>query len=201
MAEKGPSAAISIGAPRGDAFDTSLLSQSLPLPFKPRSLARESPAFEPDLLVLPESSPAEVSCIDQEVGRTLIRYTSEISAEELTASSPAERQMYLSQSCPNWSSFAAPREEVMMKEEEEESAAAPGAMAVPSKGRRGSDGGMDGDIIAASPTILESFKLYHSEKAGEDPAEVAGGLQEIREEPVNAADEEDEEELAFSLEA
>jgi len=200
MAEKGASAAISIGGGRSDSFDTSLLSQSLPLPFKPRSLARESPAFEPDLLVLPESSPAEQPCIDQEVGRTLIRYTSEISAEEFTASSPAERQTFLSQSCPNWSTFAPPREAAFMRPEREEEAAAPGSMAVPSKGRRGSDGGLDGDIIAASPTILESFKMYNAEKAGEDPADAPAVLEEIREEPAQV-DEDDEEELAFSLEA
>jgi len=160
MAEERRSAAIAIVGKRdGESFDLSCMSQSLPC--KPRSLARASPALEPPPLELPKTSPCD-PFEDSEKGRTLIRYSAEISAAEFSCS-PKERQQFLSQSCPNWGTFHLPQEaEACWKQESHEPKTA-GAMDVPQE-RSSSFGKEDFSeaevTIGKSPTILESFKMY-----------------------------------------
>lgn len=196
----GRSEAISIAGPRGgDPFDVSLLSQSLPC--KPRSLARPAPVIkddEPPLLELPKSSPAQGDPVmgDTERGRTLIRFSAEITAGELS-STPAERATYLSQSCPNWSTFQMPvaEEEASPVAEEE---TAPGAMAVPGHVAAVEAAIEAEGVIGKSPTILETFQLYNGAAGVED------GLANISEDaPLEPEDEQqdDEEEEQFSLDA
>lgn len=208
MAEDGRSAAIEIvGRREGESFDTSLLSQSLPLPVKPKSLAR-SAALDPPPLELPQSSPAECGLeVDQEVGRTLIRYTADISAAEFSCS-PAERQTYLSQSCPTWGTQlslvgADPHELAGLPEADEPPA--PGAMAVPKGDRKSSFEAGDlisaEGIIAASPTIFESFKMYNPGHAVAAAEEEAAPLQGISEEDPPPQGDDDDDEAQFSLEA
>lgn len=194
MAER-HSAAIAIASRQGaEPFDVSLLSQSLPC--KPRSLARTSPELEPPPLELPKSSPAHDPIIDGERGRTLIRYNTEITAEEFS-SSPAEREVYLSQSCPNWGTFQMPEARIDFGLQPKEETA-PGAVAVPGHGVV--EQSAEAEAIGKSPTILESFKMYNAtgmdEKVGES-------LDDITEEGLNeiAPEEEEEDDAQFSLEA
>jgi len=163
MADERRSAAIAIGR-RSDDIDLSQLSQSLPC--KPRSLARASPALEPPPLELPKSSPAYEPFEDTEKGRTLIRYSAEISAAEFSCS-PSERHVLLSQSCPNWSTFNLPKE-MPQEVEEHRMSQIPrledgsGAMDVPCKRSPPVESVLaEGEVmIGKSPTILESFKMY-----------------------------------------
>lgn len=194
----GRSEAITIAGPRGgDPFDVSLLSQSLPC--KPRSLARPPPTIkddEPPLLELPKSSPAHDPIEgDTEKGRTLIRFSADITAGELS-STPAERDTYLSQSCPNWSTFQMPRAEEASPVVEEESA--PGAMAVPGHVAAVEAAIEAEGVIGKSPTILETFQLYNG------AAEVDGLANISEDAPLQLAPEEqqeEEEEEQFSLDA
>lgn len=200
MAGRSEAITIAGGARGGDPFDVSLLSQSLPC--KPRSLARPPPTIkddEPPPLELPQSSPAHDPITgDTERGRTLIRFTSEISAGELS-STPAERETYLSQSCPNWSTFQMPlREEKASPVAEEETA--PGAMAVPGHVAAVEAAIEAEGVIGKSPTILETFQLYNGAASLDD------GLDKISEDaPLELAPEdeqpEEEEEEQFSLDA
>lgn len=215
MAMEGRSAAIAIGGGRrpADAFDVSMLSQSLPV--KPRSLAAVAPALEPPPLELPKSSPGEGlvcasgSLVDEEVGRTLIRYSADISAEEFSCS-PAERQVFLSQSCPAWGHFGVQRAQpdvaAWRREKAPEEMPEPGAVLVPGRKSSFESSLLESEIIAQSPTILESFKMYKgnaAEAAEEEPAVGPGGLEEIveEEEVVPVAGDDDEDEDQFSLEA
>jgi len=203
MAEDGRSAAIDIARRRGgESFDTSLLSQSLPNPVKPKSIARAAP-LDPPILELPQSSPAEGLAVDEEVGRTLIRYTADISAEEFSCS-PAERQVYLSQSCPTWGAqlgMVRGGDPMDLGGGAEEEPAAPGAMAI--KGGRKSSFEGAGDligaegIIAASPTIFESFKMFPAAAAAEGAEE--GPLKGIVEEEEPPREDSDED-AQFALE-
>lgn len=197
------SAAIAIVGRKGgaDAFDVSVLSQSLPC--KPRSLARITPESEPPPLELPStSSPAHEPVIDTEKGRTLIRFSAEITEGEFS-STPAEREMYLSQSCPTWgTTFAMPGQDVdFARREPEESA--PGAMAVP--GHLVDDGAVEAEgVIGKSPTILETFKMYNGSGSLMDPE--MSKLDDITEEPIPAEDnnaerDDDDDEDQFSLDA
>jgi hypothetical protein len=180
----------------------SILSQSLPC--KPRSLAKTSPEMEPPPLELPTSqpkySPAEGFLpLDEE--RSLIRYAdAEITAEELS-STPAQREMYLSQSCPNWSTFQMPGAQAPQFEMPEETAA--GAVAVP--GNPAVEHVIEAEegvqMIGKSPTILESFKMYNqSGSVGLMDEEMQKNSLEdiIEDEPVV---EDDDDEAQFSLEA
>jgi len=183
------------------------MSQSLPC--KPRSLARAAPilAEEPPPLELPKSSPAYEPFEDYTKGRTLIRYSAEISAKEFSCS-PSERQEFLSQSCPNWSSFHLPKDptsvEPLRRERQELFHSNAGALDMPSKGSPGSNFlETEVTMMGKSPTILESFKLISRREV--DDNEHFGvsrrhSLDNIMEETVAAAvDDEDEDQ--FSLEA
>jgi len=195
------SAAIAIGGRAAGAnVDVSILSQSLPC--KPRSLAQTSPEMEPPPLELPKSSPAEsILQIDEE--RSLIRYAdADISAEEFS-STPAQREMYLSQSCPNWSTFQmpqAPAQAPARFEMPEETAE--GAVAVP--GHPAVENVIEAEvgIIGASPTILESFKIYN--QAGSvgllDEEMGKSSLDDINEDEPSPENDDDDE-AQFSLEA
>lgn len=198
------SAAISIGKPApgagGDPFDVSLLSQSLPC--KPRSYARPMPSEdEPPPLELPKSSPAHDPIVgDTEKGRTLIRYNADITAEEFT-STPVQRAEYLSQSCPNWSTFQMPEgerpswlpERAPTKEEPVE-----GAMAVPGHVAAVEAAIEAEGIIGKSPTILETFKLYNASASVEDDI---SKLEDINEEEALVEDNGDDDEDQFALDA
>lgn len=195
------SAAISIGGrPGGGDVDHSILSQSLPC--KPRSLAKMiSPEMEPPPLELPKSSPATTEtmlAVDEE--RSLIRYAdAEITAEELS-STPAQRATYLSQSCPNWSTFQMPGAKAPDFEMPEETAE--GAVAVP--GHPAVEHVIEAEvgIIGKSPTILESFKMYNQSGSLSlmDEEMQKSTLDDINEDEPVAADDDDDE-AQFSLEA
>jgi len=199
MAER-RSAAIAIGGRKeGDSFDVSALSQSLPC--KPGSLAREAPVGkdEPPPLELPSSVPSH-DPIDEERGRTLIRFNANIEAEEFSCT-PAQREVFLSQSCPTWSTFDMPGrvDPSQWKEEAaEEAAPAPGAMAVPGSTNVESVIEADVNIIGRSPTILESFKMYNGSSL--DEPEVSK-LEEISEEVEPPLQDDDDEEDQFALDA
>lgn len=198
MAER-RSAAIAIGGRKGDAFDVSALSQSLPC--KPGSLAKAAPVGkdEPPPLELPSSVPNH-DPIDEERGRTLIRFTAEIEAEEFSCS-PAQREVYLSQSCPNWGTFQMPgagkADPAPQWKEEAPAEPAPGAMAVPGHTAVESLIEADVNIIGRSPTILESFKMYNG--SGDEPE--VSKLDEISEEVEPPPQDDEEEEDQFALDA
>jgi len=199
MAERQSAALAIAGRPGNTSGNVSLLSQSLPC--KPRSLARIVPnEMEPPPLELPEATPPASDPILSEDagGRTLIRFSAVITAEEF-GSSPAQREVYLSQSCPTWSTFQMPSTTVdfapRVAPAEE---ATPGAMAVP--GNMAVESVVESEgIIGASPTILESFKMYN---AGVDETEFSKiSLEEIVEEPMAMPEDEGDDEDQFSLEA
>jgi len=192
------SAAIAIGGRPGPDGHDGILSQSLPC--KPRSLAQTSPEMEPPPLELPKSSPAtNEAFLAEDEERSLIRYAdAEITAEELS-STPAQREMYLSQSCPNWSTFQMPVAQEKAFEMPEETAE--GAVAVP--GHAAIENVIEAEvgIIGASPTILESFKMYNAAGSvgGIDQELAKSSLEEIVEDEPPRDDDEDE--AQFSLEA
>jgi hypothetical protein len=143
--------------------------------------------MEPPPLELPESSPADAVSVDTDKGRTLIRYNTEITAEEFSSSPGAEREMYLSQSCPNWGTFQMPTTTVNFLPEKAKEEATPGAMAVP--GNMAVESSLEAEgIIGKSPTILETFKLYN---AGIEEVET-GRLDDISEEPLPMEQPEDD---------
>lgn len=205
MAAERPSAAISIigrqGPAGGDSFDVSLLSQSLPC--KPRSLARPPPTLEEDVmpeLELPKSSPANEPVLpilhgDTEKGRTLIRYTADITAEEFS-STPVERATYLSQSCPNWSTFQMPEVENSFTRPMPEETA-PGAMAVPGNAPVEAVP-QEEAVIGKSPTILETFKMYNASASLEDEF---SKLETVEEADLPPVEDDNEEEDQFALDA
>lgn len=204
MAER-PSAAISImgrQGPGADPFDVSLLSQSLPC--KPRSLARPSPVVEEDPmpeLELPKSSPAHEPILpilhgDTEKGRTLIRYNADITAEEFS-STPVQRETYLSQSCPNWSTFQMPAVEKTLTEPEPEETA-PGAMAVPGHVAAVEATIEAEGVIGKSPTILETFKMYNAAGSVEDDI---SKLETVEEAELPPQEDDNDDEDQFALDA
>merc|ERR1712086_376877 len=200
MAEERRSAAIAIVGRDAGSIDMSQLSQSLPC--KPRSLARTSPAMEPPPLELPKSLPASEPFEDTEKGRTLIRYSAEISAAEFSCS-PTERQEFLSQSCPTWSTFRLPRNLTPEEEITDYSADEPAVgMAVPCQTNSTLDKFAENEAMGKSPTILESFKMLNVSAHPVSGAEEMDGfskhaLDEISEE----VEVDDDDEAQFSLEA
>jgi len=194
------SVAIAIGGrPDGAGPMDSILSQSLPC--KPRSLAQTSPDLdELPPLELPKSSPSEpLLPLDEE--RSLIRLpdAAEITAEEFS-STPAQRETYLSQSCPSWSTFQMPRQAqaalapIEMPEEPNE-----GAVAVP--GHAAVENLIEAEvgIIGKSPTILESFKMYNASQGLEEEMGKSSLDDIIEDEQPQENDDDDE--AQFSLEA
>jgi len=191
------SAAIAIGGRQGAAPADMCISQSLPC--KPRSLAVASPAMEPPPFELPKSSPAE-TLLDIDEERSLIRLKTaeDISAEEFS-STPAQREMYLSASCPSWSTFQLPKVAQAAPKFEVPEEPAEGAVAVP--GHAAVENLIEAEvgIIGKSPTILESFKIYNREQGiGLDDDMAKNSLDDIIEdEPPQENDDDDEAQFAL----